>query len=198
MNATTQTMHEHHVRGTSGFRWIASSSVMEAIVAIAIIALSIVGLAGINPLMMAAIATIIAGAAILLEGGVVEKAATMASDSAVASSSAGFSASFIGAVAGIILGVLALMNVATLTLLSVAVLVFGVTFLLSGSSLSERPSFAAATDGFLLFGLSVSILGLLAVIGISSAPLVLVGLLLLGAVSLIGGSLRSLRFAHRG
>ena len=198
MNATTQTMHEHHVHGTSAFRWIASSSVMEAIVAIAVIALSIVGLAGTSPLMMAAIATIIAGAAILLEGGVLEKAAMKASDSEFASAGAGFSASFIGAVAGIILGVLALMNVATLTLLSVAVLVFGVTFLLSGSSLSERSSFAAATDGFLLFGLSVSILGLLAVIGISPAPLVLVGLLLLGCASLIGGSLRGLRFPRRG
>src|SRR5579864_2537242 len=104
MNATTQTMQEHHVRGTSAFKWIASSSVMEAIVAIAIIALSIVGLAGVNPMMMAAIATIIAGAAILLEGGVVEKSAMMASDSNAAFANAGFSASFIGALAGIILG----------------------------------------------------------------------------------------------
>ncbi|HLH52388.1 MAG TPA: hypothetical protein VKY92_02040 [Verrucomicrobiae bacterium] len=187
MNATTQPISEHHVHSNS-FKWIASSSVMEAIVAIAIVALSIVGLAGVNSLLMAAIATIIAGAAVLLEGGVFSK--ELHSNTAEAPARGGLSAAFLGALAGIILGVLALMNVAPITLLSVAVLVFGVTFLLS--SQSERSSFTGRMDGLMLLGLSVAILGLLAVIGISSIWLVLVGLLILGSASLIGGSIKSL------
>jgi hypothetical protein len=168
-------MQHHPAR--SSFKWIASSSLMEAIVAIAVIALAIVGLAGVNPLMLAAIGTIIAGAAVLIEGGVFEK---------------GPNAEWLGAVSGIILGILALMNVTPMTLLSVAVLIFGVTFLLSASTSAER-SRSSQTDGFLLLGLSVSVMGLLAVIGISPATLVLVGLLVLGAATLFGGSIWRLR-----
>lgn len=150
-----------------------------------------------NPLMMAAIATIIAGAAVLMEGGGFEMAASAVhlagTEARPTGGNPGLSAVFLGAVTGIILGILALMNVAPLTLLSVAVLIFGVTFLLSGSSAVERSWFAGPTDGFLLLGLSVSVLGLLAVIGLSPATLVLVGLLILGAASLICGSVKGFR-----
>jgi hypothetical protein len=188
MNGTTQAMHHHSARNS--FKWIASSSVMEAIVAIAVIALAIVGLAGVNPLMMAAIATIIASAAILIEGGAFERAS---SESRRGIGPAAFNAEFLGAVSGIILGILALIDVAPMTLLSVAVLIFGVTFLLSASTSSDRSLFAGAPDGVVLLGLSVSILGLLAVIGLSAATLVLVGLLVLGAASLFGGSMKGFR-----
>src|SRR5437764_8037100 len=112
MNTTTQTM-QHHSTRASAFKWVASGSVMAAIVAIAVIALSIVGLAGVYPLTMAAIATVIIGAAILIEGGTFE--AARAGDSG-----AMFSTNAMGAVAGIVLGILALMGVASITLLSVA------------------------------------------------------------------------------
>ena len=158
---------------------------MEAVVAIAIIALAIVGLAGDYPLTMAAIATIVTGAAILLEGG------AFAHARARQEFNSGLSAEFLGAVGGVILGILALMGVTTITLLSVAVLVYGITFLLAGAMNSQAVT--TSMDGHLLVGLSVSVLGLLAVIGIVPTTLVLVGLLILGAMSLFGGSIKGLR-----
>jgi hypothetical protein len=190
MNSTAQTMQ--HPARNSAFRWIASSSAMEAIVAIAVIALSIVGLAGVNPLMLAAIAAIIAGAAVLIEGGAFHAFVTRSTtQSRVAN--AGLSASFLGALTGMILGILALMNVVPMTLLAITVLVYGVTFLLSGSANIEGSTFMGASDGFVLLGLSVTVLGLLAVIGVNPATLVLVGLLVLGLASLMGGSAKGLQ-----
>ena len=95
-------------------------------------------------------------------------------------------------------GILALMGVASITLLSVALLVFGVTLFLSGSSMSERGFVAGPMDGQLLLGLSVLVLGLLAVIGVSSLSLVLVGLLILGVTGMFGGSMRSFKAMHSG
>jgi len=178
-------MHQH-IRG-SAFRWIASASVMEAIVAIGIIALSIFGLAGIYPITMAAIATIITAAAVLIEGGVFEQARFQGE---AGTALGGLSAEMLGAISGVILGVLALMGVASMTLMSIAVLVFGVTFLLSGTMNSHQAQ--TGMDAHVLIGLSVTVLGLLAVIGINPVTLVLVGLLILGAMALFGGSLKGL------
>ena len=173
----------HHPGRTSAFRWIASASVMEAVVSIAIIALAIVGLAGDYPLTLAAIATIIAGAAVLIEGGVFEHGRL--------NEGTGMSAQMLGAIAGIILGVLALMGVASITLLAVAMLVFGVTFFLGSAMESSRAQ--GSMDGHLLIGLSVTVLGLLAVIGVVPITLVLVGLLVLGAMGLFAGAFKSMR-----
>ena len=188
MNTTTQTMQHHPTRGAA-FKWVATGSVMAAIVAIAVVALSIVGLAGMYPAIMAAIATIVTAAAILIEGGAFEAART-------GNSGAIFLTDAMGAVAGIVLGILALMGVAPVTLLSVAVLIFGVTLFLSGSTMSERGWAAGPMDGQLLLGLSVLVLGLLAVIGVSSLTLVLVGLLILGVAALFAGSIRSFNRTH--
>jgi len=49
-----------------------------------------------------------------------------------------------------------------------------------------------ARESHLLFGLAITILGLLAVIGISPLSLVLVGLLLLGAAGVFAGSIKGL------
>ena len=188
MNAT-ETMQTHH-RAHTLPRWMASGTVLEAIISIGIIALAIVGLAGIYPLTLAAIATIVAGAATLLEGRTFEGMRVHT----VESSRTGFngmSAELLGAIGGIVLGILALMGVAPLTLMSVAVLLFGATFLLSGAIGFQ--SAQASRDGFVLLGLGITVLGLLAIIGVSPLTLVLVGLLLFGATGLFGGSFEALR-----
>lgn len=190
MNAT-ETMQSHRAHVSP--RWMASGTVIEAIICIGIIALAIVGLAGVYPITLAAIATIIAGAAILLEGKTFEGVHAENLDQSGTGLN-GMSAELLGAIGGIVLGILALMGVASVTLMSVAVLVFGVTFLLSGAVGSQ--SFQGARDGHLLFGLSITILGLLAVIGLSPVTLVLVGLLLLGGGGLFGGSVKALRMQH--
>ena len=66
MNTTTAALPNRHTRGR-GLSWVANGSMMEAFGAIASMALAIVGLAGVFSATLAAIATIIIGAAILME-----------------------------------------------------------------------------------------------------------------------------------
>ena len=188
MNTTTQTM-QHHPDHVSAFKWVASGSVMGAIVAMAVVALSIIGLAGVYSPIMAAIGTIITAAAILMEGGVFQAAARRSDSSGVMSADA------LGALAGIVLGILALLGVASITLVSVAVLIFGAALFLRGASMSKDGWVAGPMDGQLLLALSVAVVGLLAVIGVNSLTLALVGLLILGAAGLFGGSLRAIQEA---
>ncbi len=90
-------------------------------------------------------------------------------------------AEFLGGVTGIIMGILALLGIAPLTLLSVAVLVLGATYLFSGLS-----SMASSSQG--LMGVSALVLGILALIGLSPLVLVLAGLVCLGASALLHGA----------
>jgi hypothetical protein len=194
MNTTTETM-QHRATRESGLKWAASGSAMEAIAALATMALAIVGLAGVFSTTLAAIATIIVGAAILIEGGSFS-AGAFAARGYAADVGAGLSAQALGGIAGIVLGILALLGVAQPTLLSVAVLVYGAAFLLSRMEFAQ--TFAAsgsvelpwreAGSGQVLIGVAGVVLGILAVIGISSLTLVLVALLSFGAAALFSGS----------
>ena|SRR5690349_8182854 len=68
MNSTTDTMRAEST-GESALKWVASGSMMEAIGAVATIILAILGLAGVFSVSLAAIGTIVMGAAILSERG---------------------------------------------------------------------------------------------------------------------------------
>lgn len=166
---------------------------MEAVGAIATIALAIVGLAGVLRPIMASIATIVIGAALLLEGGSMGAAQVSSRTGEFESASGGFSTPFLGGVAGIVLGILALLGVASITLVSVALIVFGAAFLLSG--VAQANSLAAATGGNTFVGLAAVVLGILAVVGLNPIVLVLVGLLVLGAGALFSGSAQGARVA---
>jgi len=186
---------------------IATGSVTEGIGAIATIALAIVGLAGVFVNEMAAIATIVIGCVILMEGGMVSVAsrrlASVSSEKHMLGG--GVTAEFFGGLAGIILGILAFFRPDPLPLLSVAVLVFGAAVLLGGGAISRlswllqsqaqspaesasSSAFAYGTGGHTLIGLGAVVLGILAVIGLVPTVLVLVGLLSLGAGAIFSGS----------
>jgi hypothetical protein len=170
MNATQShtITHETHAMSTGG--------AVEGFGAIATIALAIVGLAGVFSTTMAAIAAIVLGAAILFEGGSLEfingriRKAVLGEglwhENAAATD-------LQGGVAAIVLGILALLGIASVTLLAVTLITVGAAFLFSGRFLS---------------GLAGVVLGILAVVGLSPAILVLVGLLALGAGLLFTGS----------
>jgi hypothetical protein len=166
---------------------ITGGAILEGIGGIAVIALAIVGLAGIFSGPMAAIATIVLGAAVLVEGGTFaashrEVISGPGNVSAMTvAQSEGLSGEFLGATAGIILGILALLGAAPVTLVSVAVLVFGATFAASGLL-----DLAASTR--VVFGLAGFVLGLLAVCGLGTFHLALIGLLCLGASTLFSGA----------
>lgn len=151
---------------------IFGSSLLEAFGAIATVALSIVGLAGVFSTTLAATAAVVAGTAALAEGGAFGwRRAGIEAEPRLFEGAA--SADFQGGLATLVLGILALLGIASLTLLSVAVIVLGVTFLLSGRALT---------------GLAAVVLGILAVAGFTPLTLVLVGFLSLGAGLLFAGS----------
>lgn len=189
---------------------IAGGSITEGIGAVATIALAIVGLAGIFTNIVAAVATIVIGAIILMEGGLVSSAyrrlsAQGASGTQMRELGSGVTAEFFGGLAGIILGILALFGTAPHSLLAVAILVFGTAVLLGGGTVSRlswllqsqaqlaetggtgNPNIMGA-GGHTLIGLATVVLGILAVIGLAPMVLIQVGLLSLGAGALFSGS----------
>lgn len=146
----------------------------EAIGSIAVIALAIIGLAGVWSTNIAAIATIILAAAILIEGGVFTGTGMLVQRGELANTE------LLAGLAGVVLGILALLGVASGTLISVAAIVFGGCVLFS--RLVE-----GAFGSRMLVGIAAVVLGILAVVGVSQTPLVLVALLCLGAMELFAG-----------
>jgi hypothetical protein len=191
--------------------------VVDAIGGVATIILAIVALSGVNQPMLAAIATIVFGAALLIQGGTMatEYTKMMGLGSGMAEEVAGgggLSALFLVGAAGIVLGVLSLIGIAEQTLMAAAVIAFGSALLLSSNSVWQlyrakqawsRTEAAPTRSGaeFIagemasgsaavqcLAGLAAIVLGILAVTGTNSNVLTLVGLLVLGATVLLTGS----------
>lgn len=190
----------------------------DAVGGLATIVLAIIGLAGVKAESLAAIAVIVFGVALLVEGGTL--ASEMASIVFPAGGRAasmetfgggGLSAHFLAGAAGIILGVLALVGIQPAILVSVAVIAFGVAMALSSSAVwrlhemkraaltAEATSMsgteilanemAVESSGALtLAGLAAIVLGILAVAGVQAAVLSLVALIALGATLVLTGS----------
>ena len=162
------------------------SALMESIGAFATLVLAIAGLAGGFSTTLAAIATIVLGAAIWMEGGAVfaSQRTHVSLENGSAETlqwSEGLGIEFLGGLSGIILGVLALLGIAPITLLSVAMLVFGATFLLN-----SKAGFGPSSQS--MFGLAGLTLGLLAVCGVNPIILVLAGLVSLGTSALLNSA----------
>jgi hypothetical protein len=179
----------------------------EAVGGVATIALAIIALAGTASGFLLAVATIVFGAALLIEGtSIVSDYAHVisATDASVGfqTGSGGLAAVFITGLTGIILGILAVLGLHSLVLISAAVIAFGASLLLSSSSLfnlhmvksrlaSETVMGSAATGSSgaqALAGVAAIVLGILAVSGVSAMPLDLVALLVLGAAILVTGN----------
>lgn len=196
---------------------VAGGSTFEAIAGLAALVLAIIGLvsSGAVESYMVTIATIVVGAAITLQGAAIgARFARLASQSPRGAGSelgSGVSAAFLGGVAGLVLGVLALLNVNPMTLVPTAIIIFGSAMLLSGglgpqlgqleaSRMGEHSGWQELTQAMatgaagahVLVGLSTVILGILALVGVNPAKLSLVALLVLGGgISLSGGALAS-------
>lgn len=203
---TTESQAVHGTLPESFLSEAAGRSVAEAIGGIAAVILAVIGLAGILGNLMACIATIVIGAGILVEGwavGSTYRHLSTATPGQGTGLNGALTAEFLGGMAGIVLGILALFRMVPDTLLAVALLVFGATLLLSSLTASQANwrsfsfaqgsaqggavgAFPAAHSGQLLIGLGAVVLGILAVIGLVPMTLVLVGLLSLAAVMLLG------------
>jgi len=183
---------------------VAGSSIAEAAAAGAAAVLAIIGLAGTRTFLMMSIATITLGAAFLLrEGGIVSQSlrngmrgSDVFSEQVLTS---GLTASTIAGVAGVALGILALVDVDPTILVPAMVIVFGGAILMdnaAGSSQRAPRMDALGTigttsggGGELLVGVGATALGILALVGVAPVTLSLVGLLALGAATfLVGGA----------
>jgi hypothetical protein len=186
---------------------------VDALGGIATIVLAIIGLAGVRPEMLVAIATVVFGAALLIQGGAMltEFAQTEFTPEAnTASSGGGLSALFLVGFAGIVLGVLALLDVQGPILTAIAAIAFGAALVISSSTvwqlLTSRSvaarfqtrspmlrvvasEVAAGSAGVqAMAGLAVIVLGILAVAGVLTGNLTLIALLVAGAAIVLTGS----------
>src|SRR6185437_12269358 len=111
---------------------------IDAIGGIAAAVIAIIGLAGFHPATMTAISVIVFGAAMLIQGGTLlsEYAVVIqvVPSAAEGESDGGMSIMFLAGVAGIVLGILALLGIAARPLTAVAILAFGAALTLSSTS----------------------------------------------------------------
>jgi hypothetical protein len=175
--------------------------------------LAIIGLAGVKPEIMVSIATIVFGAALLIQGGAMLTEFTlteMTPEAGTPTTGGGISALFLVGFAGIVLGILALLGVYAPVLTPVAAIAFGAALVISSSAvwqLLTTRSFearfqarspmlrvmasevAAGSAGLqAMLGLAVIVLGILAVAGVFTAGLTLIAFLVAGAAIVLTGS----------
>lgn len=196
--------------------FVSGGASIEAIAGIGTIVLAILGLAGVIPTYMVAIATIVAGAGLLFGGGSIASQmsylhAHSASDAKYAKLRGGMSAEFVAGLGAIVLGILALIGIAPVTLLPVAAITFGGGLLIGAGAterLNEFPAFAGehsreeawsrevastAVGAQVMVGLAALALGILGLIGTSWMTLTLVALLCVGGSTFLSGSMLTSR-----
>jgi hypothetical protein len=193
------------------------TTTIESIAGIAAVVLAILGLARVAPVFLVGIATIAVGAALLAEGAALAAGygrllpAKAEDVMAVAASGSPmwFMELLIG-VAGIVLGILALLNVEPMELVAAAAIAFGGGLVLTSGARSQLAALTSTTTPAderirrlavesasssammqVLTGLAGVVLGILALAGLSSLTLVLVALLATGAFLLLNGSTAS-------
>ncbi len=182
----------------------------EAVAGAAAVILGILGLIGVLPIRLDAVAAIVLGAALLIGGGAVAgryagllPAGRAARARREVGGALGLQA--LAGVAAIVLGVLALLGVSPLGLLAVAAIVLGAALLASGGAMARlersmqglRGETVAGPSGTAVYaaggwegiiGAGLVVLGILALAGHSPLTLTLVAMLSAGAALLVGGS----------
>jgi hypothetical protein len=213
--ADQQNAHLNHEQITASL--LAAGSTVELAGGAAAIVLSVIGLGQAWPLLMAAIATIAAGAALLAHGA----AATARWSDLVGSLDGadrglvggGLGLEVVGGASAIVLGVLALAGVMPEGMVAVAALVLGGSLVVAGAvppqlafvtsdrdvELQQRMRtglvFAAGT--LVLCGIAAGLLGILGIIDVGSpVTLALAAMLVVGVALLVAGSASAFKFAR--
>jgi hypothetical protein len=185
---------------------------MQGLGGAAAMILAILGLVGVLPEALASVAVIAIGLSLLVEGGAVAAQYSRL----LGKTAPRFATHMVGSdvtmeamsgLAGVVLGILALLHVYEMTLLAASVLLFGGALLMASvttAHLSEMRMRLAANENDSarvaaqevayadsgsekLIGAGAVVLGILALSGLSPLPLVLVGLLGIGASVLLNG-----------
>lgn len=221
MAATQQEFHPQERRAQ---KVLLAGTAAEGIAGIGAIVLAIIGLANRWPEYMLPIATIAVGAALLFEGGAITarftNLLTMARGQVdTREFGIGMTTEFLGGIVGVILGILALVGIAPLTLVPVAAIIFGASLLLGSvaaanlnavwASATEerevvrevtREAVIASSGVQILIGLGAIALGILALLGFNPMVLSLVAMLSLGLSDLLSGTAimsRIMGISHR-
>ena len=117
-----------------------SDSIVELVAGLAVVVLTILGLAEVSPTFLVALATIVFGVGLLLYGTAALSqlnaalARYSASEASLGGISSGWSTVFLAGVAGIVLGILALLGVSSTQLVAIAVIAFGASLLISSNA----------------------------------------------------------------
>jgi hypothetical protein len=191
----------------------AYGGLVDALGGIATIILAIIGLSGVKPEVLVSISTIVFGAALLIQAGaMLSEFAEIETvqDTDVGTGGGGLSALFLVGIAGIVLGVLALLDIHASVLTAAAVIAYGAALVISSRAVwqlltsqsmaaqfrthaptvrliaSEVAAGSASLQA--MAGLAVIVLGVLAVCGIYTVPLTLIALLVSGASIVMTGS----------
>jgi hypothetical protein len=204
----TQAQFHEHAR-----QWENTTLKTEVLVACGAVVLSILALAGIFPNDLAAITVIALGVVLGCQGANVvlrytdllyEAGATP--DPRAMELGRGITAEFLAGLTGVVLGILALLRIAPMTLMSAAVITYGGTLLLTRSesvslTLTGKEndalrqlmeSMGKATErAQVLTGLGAVTLGILALVGLAPTIMVLVALLAIGTSMLLRSSFAS-------
>jgi len=209
--ATGAYASRHEDRKTLKFLTAGSSG--EAVAGAAAVVLAILGLVGVLPLYMVSIAAICIGAAMFQEGTAIasqfkelEEHINGSDEKTKVALGGGMGFQVLGGIAGIVLGILALVGVAPGVLISVAAIAMGGALLL-GAGATERldrlqtqwsvrhhrpqwmhDSILGASGLQVLAGLGAVTLGIIALSGVAPMVLDLVAMLTIGGSVLLAGS----------
>jgi hypothetical protein len=132
---------------------VTGGSIIEAVDGLAVVVLAILGLAGVVPLYMAFIATIVLGVALLFEGwALASRYSKLLSEIGGSFLTAtelggGITAEFLAGAAGVALGILSILGVVPMVLLPAVIIVYGAALLLSSGATARLNSLAVAGPG---------------------------------------------------
>ncbi len=179
----------------------------EGAAGIAVIVLSILGLAAISPGVLTSVATIVIGVGLFIESANTameySRVTSHAAQAGIAELGSDVTVELMAGVAGIVLGVLALIGAASvMNLLPAALIVFGGALLLagfsattvnkvrgseapaSGETITLHPELAPARGLQVIVGIAAIVLGILAFVLPAAGTLLIVGFLVVGAALL--------------
>lgn len=187
---------------------------VEAVAGAGAVVLTILGLVGMSPVWMAAIASIAIGGALILGGAsaaVASARTSMPYQSGRSEAIGGASFELIAGGAGIVFGILALLGIMWATLLPIACIVFGGALILGsqntisnvslhapyagepGREYLSRDTAYAAGGTEVLIGIGGVVLGILALVGTYPLILVLAAFLSFGVAILFSGGALAMR-----
>jgi hypothetical protein len=180
------------------------------------IVLAILGLIGVLPITMASIATIAVGVALLTVGGIIARRYSRALAGPEPTNirrevMGGMGMEAMAGLAGLVLGILALIGISPLLLLSIAIIVLGAALLMASGAMARLETLMrwetldasqskahdavyVATGSEVLVGVGAVVLGILALSGHDPLTLSLIAMLSIGASVLLSGSSLAARF----